>query len=130
MQDYRRLPLIWITSTSIYQVPPHEQDAKHGQFSAMSLETRIQYQVGSYQRLKKWFLIPPCLTHTIISYESRVKWSNPRKAVSSSFTPRCSSYWKREPSGPPRLWSPILLILYLLKVWIQNLLLERLAYQG
>ena len=25
----------------------------------------------------KWYLIPPCLTLSIIRYGSRVKWSNP-----------------------------------------------------
>ena len=45
----------------------------------MPRETRVQSKVNSYQRLKKWFLIPPCLTHIIISLVSRVKWSNPGK---------------------------------------------------
>ena len=43
---------------------------------------------------KKWYLIPPCLTLSIIRYVSRVKWSNPGKGVTPSPTPRCSSYWK------------------------------------
>ena len=50
--------------------------------------------VESYQRLKKWYLILPCLTLSIIRYVSRVKWSNPGKEVAPSPTPRCSSYWK------------------------------------
>ena len=50
--------------------------------------------VESYQRLKKWYLIPPYLTLGIIRYRSRVKWSNPRKGVAPFPTPRCSSYWK------------------------------------
>ena len=29
----------------------------------------------------KWYLIPPCLTLSIIRYGSRVKWSNPGKGV-------------------------------------------------
>ena len=45
---------------------------------------------GSYQRLKKWYLIPPCLTLSII----RVKWSNPGNGVVPSPTPWYSSYWK------------------------------------
>ena len=57
-------------------------------------ETRVQSQVESYQRLKKRYLIPPCLTLSIIRYVSRVKWNNPGKRVASSPTPRCSSYWK------------------------------------
>ena len=32
---------------------------------------------------KKWYLIPPCLTFSIIRYVSRVKWSNPGKRVAS-----------------------------------------------
>ena len=54
----------------------------------------VQSQVESYQRLKNWYLIPPCLTFSIIRYVSRVKWSNPGNGVVPSPTPRCSSYWK------------------------------------
>ena len=35
-------------------------------------ETWVQFQVKSYQKLKKGYLIPPCLTLTIIRYGSRV----------------------------------------------------------
>ncbi len=42
--------------------------------------------------LKKWYLIPPCLTLSIIRYISRVKWSNLVKGVMPSPTPRSSSY--------------------------------------
>ena len=63
--------------------------------SSMVRENRVQSQVESYQRLfKKWYLIPPCLILSIISYVSRVKWSNPGKGVAPSSTPQCSSYWK------------------------------------
>ena len=37
---------------------------------------------------------------------SRVKWSNPGNGVVPSPTPRCGSYWKREPLGHPWLRSP------------------------
>ena len=57
-------------------------------------ETRVQSQIASYQRLKKWYLIPPCLTLSNIRYVSRVKWSNPEEGEMPSPTPRCSSYWK------------------------------------
>ena len=60
----------------------------------MARETGVQSQVESYQRLKKWYLIPPCLTLSIIRYVSMVKWSNPEKGVASALTPRCSSYRK------------------------------------
>ena len=60
----------------------------------MVQETWVQSQVVSYQRLQKWYLIPPCLTLSNIRYISRVKWSNPGKGVAPSPTPRCSSYWK------------------------------------
>ena len=59
----------------------------------MAWETSVQSQ--SYQRLKKWYLMPLCLTFSIIKYVSRVKWSNPGEGVAPSPTPRCSSYWKR-----------------------------------
>ena len=60
----------------------------------MARETWVQSQVESYQRLKKWYLMPPCLTLSIIWYGSRVKWSNLGKGVAPSPTPRCSSYRK------------------------------------
>ena len=63
--------------------------------SSMARETWVQSLVESYQRLKKRYLMPPCLTLSIITYGSRVKWSNPRKEVAPSPTPWCSSYRKR-----------------------------------
>ena len=36
-------------------------------------ETGVPSQDKSYQRLKKWYLIPPCSTLSIIRYVSRVK---------------------------------------------------------
>ena len=60
----------------------------------MIRETRFQSQVESYQRLKKWYLIPPCLTLSIIRYVLLVKWSNPRKGAAPSPTPQCRSYRK------------------------------------
>ena len=60
--------------------------------SPMARETGVQFQVESCQRLKKWYLMPPCLTPSIIRYWSRVKWSNPGKGVAPSPTSRCSSY--------------------------------------
>ena len=77
----------------------------------MARETWVQSQVESYQRLKKWYLMPPCLTLSIIRYGSRAKWSNPGKGVAPSPTPWCSKLSKREPSGHPRLWSPTLLLI-------------------
>ena len=59
----------------------------------MVRETRVQSQVKSYQRLKKWYLIPPCLTLSNIRYVLS-KWSNPGKGVAPSPTPWCSSYQK------------------------------------
>ena len=43
---------------------------------------------------QKWYLMPPCLTLSIIRYRSRVKWDSPGKGVSPSLTLRGSSYWK------------------------------------
>ena len=57
----------------------------------MVWETWVQSQVESCQRLKKWYLMPPCLTLSIIRYGSRVKWSNLGKEVAPSPTPWCSS---------------------------------------
>ena len=47
----------------------------------MAWETWVQSQVESYQRRKKRYLIPPCLTFSIIRYGSRVKCVNPGKAI-------------------------------------------------
>ena len=71
----------------------------------MVRETVVQSQVQSYQRHKNWYLMPPCLTLSIIRSASRVKWSNPGNGVAPSPTPQCSSYWK----GSLRLQSTILL---------------------
>ena len=54
----------------------------------------VQSQLESYQRLKKWYLMLPCLTLSIIRYRSRIKWSNPWKGIVPSPTLWCSSYWK------------------------------------
>ena len=56
--------------------------------SSMVRETRVQSHVESYQR----YLIPPCLTLSIIRYVSRVKWSNPGKRVAPSPTAWCCIY--------------------------------------
>ena len=50
----------------------------------MVQETWVQSQVASYQRLLKWYLIPPCLTLNNIRYVSRLKWSNQGKGVAPS----------------------------------------------
>ena len=47
-------------------------------------ETWIQSHISSYQRLYKWYLIPPCLTFSNKRYISRVKWRNLRKGVALS----------------------------------------------
>ena len=60
----------------------------------MARETWVQSQVKSYQRLKKLYLMPPCLTLSIIRYGSRVKWVNPVKGVTPSAIPWRSSYGK------------------------------------
>ena len=47
--------------------------------SSMAWVTGVQSQVESYQRLKKWYLIPSFLTLSIIRCISRVKWSEQYK---------------------------------------------------
>ena len=61
--------------------------------SPMARDIRVQSQIESYQRLKTWYLMPPCLTLSIIRYGSRIK-SNSRKRIASFPTSRCCSYWK------------------------------------
>ena len=58
------------------------------------METWVRSQIESYQRLKKWYLMPPCLTLSIIRYGSRVNWSNPGKGVAPFPTLWSSSYQK------------------------------------
>ena len=84
----------------------------------MAPETWVQSPVESYQRLKKWYLMPPCLTLSIIRYGSRVKWHNTGKGVALSPTPWCSKLLKREPSGHPRLWSLTLLTYIYIYIYI------------
>ena len=50
----------------------------------MVWETRVQPHVESYQRLKKRYLIPLCLTLSIIMCTTRVEWSNPGEGVQLS----------------------------------------------
>ena len=57
-------------------------------------ETWIQSQVESYQRIKKWCLIPPCLTLSSIKYGSR-KVKPSRERSSALPIPGCNSYWKK-----------------------------------
>ena len=68
--------------------------AKWVEGSPIVRETGVQSQVESYQRLKKWYLMWPGLTLSIIRYGSRVKWSNPGKGVAPFPTQWWSSYWK------------------------------------
>ena len=67
-------------------------------------EIGIQSLIKSYQRFKRWSLILPSLTLSIIRYGSRVNWSYPGNEVASFHTPRYCSYWKGS------LWSQTLLI--------------------
>ena len=83
--SYLIVIIIWFQTGSL---------AQWVECSPMVRETRVQSQVKSYQRLKKWYLIPPCLPLSIIRYVSRVKWSHPGKGVVPSPSPWCSSYWK------------------------------------
>ena len=62
--------------------------------SPMAREIFVKSQVESCQRLKNWYLMPPCLTLRIIKYGPRVKWSNPRKGIAPSPIRWCSSNWK------------------------------------
>ena len=45
-------------------------------------------------KTQKWYLMPPCLTLSIIRHGSWVKWSNPGNGIVPSPTPWCISYWK------------------------------------
>ena len=45
-------------------------------------------------KTQKSYLMPLCLTHSIIRYGTRVKWVNPENGVAPSPTPLCSSFRK------------------------------------
>ena len=64
--------------------------------SPMVLETEVQSQFESYQRLKKWHPMPPCLTLSIIRYGSRVKWSNPRKRPASELSGNVNFFFQNK----------------------------------
>ena len=74
-------------------------------------ETGVQFQVELYQRLKNWYLMPPCLTLSIIRYGSRVKWSSPGKGVVCFPAPLCNSYWRGS------LWVPLDYCCQQLNLW-------------
>ena len=74
----------------------------------MAQETWVQSLVESYQRLKKWHLMPPCLTLIII--RSRVKWRNPREGVAPFPTPWFSSYRKGSHQVTLELCRPLYLL--------------------
>ena len=46
-------------------------------------------------KTQKWYLMPPCLTLSIIRYGSRVKLSNPGKGVVPSPILYCSSSYQK-----------------------------------
>ena len=68
--------------------------AKWVEHSSRVQEIGVQSQVESYQRIKKWYLMRPCLTLSIIRYGLRVKWNDPVKGGAPFRSPRWSSYWK------------------------------------
>ena len=89
----------------------------------MVWETWVQSQVESYQRLRRWYLTPPCLTLSIIRYGSRVKWSNPGKGVVPSPTSRCSNYWKgtfRSPSTKVANFTQLIQVQVQISMCIEN----------
>ena len=84
----------WVELDPVLTIWHNDTKMKNIYSSPMVQQTGVQSQVKSYQRLKKWYLIPPCLTLSIIRYMLRVKWSNPGKGEAPSTTSRCCSYWK------------------------------------
>ena len=60
----------------------------------MARETWVQSLSRVIPKTQKWYLIPPCLTLSIIRYGSMLKWRYPGKGVAPSPTPWCSSYQK------------------------------------
>ena len=79
-------------------------------YGTIGLMCRVCANGSLIQRLKKWYLMPPCLTLSIIGYVSRVKWSNSDIGVAPSFTPRCTQLLKMSLAGNPRVKWPTLLV--------------------
>ena len=70
-------------------------------------ETMIQSQVESNQKLKKWYLMPPCLSLSITMYTSRVEQSRERSSAHSYTS--VLYLLKRDPSGRSQVRLPTLL---------------------
>ena len=47
----------------------------------MIRKTGVQSQVESYQRLKKWYLMPPCLTLRIVRIKGKVEQSKEKSSA-------------------------------------------------
>ena len=92
--SWQALTPIWLSGPYLKVLERCDRGSIAPKCSPMIRETWVQSQVESYQKLLKWYLIPPWLTLSNIRYVSRVKWSNPGKEVAPYPTPRCSSYWK------------------------------------
>ena len=60
----------------------------------MARDNRVQSHTKSYRRLKKWYLMTPCITLSIIRYGSRIKWSKRINGATPSPIHWCRSYWK------------------------------------
>ena len=90
-EEHSQIFLLWTLYTHTHT---HTHIMRILLFFCLCVCVLVQSQVESYQRFKKWYLMLPCLTLSIIRYISRVKWSNPGKGVASSPTPWCSSYRK------------------------------------
>ena len=115
---FYRLTKIYILKTWCHKVNLHQYIYNRPisiMVRVMARDTGVQSWVESYQRLKKWYLMLPCLTLSILRCKSRLKWGNTGKEVAPSPTTSwCSSYRKGKPSGHPRLRSPFdLLYLYI-----------------
>ena len=85
---------IWLNYKWYNPLSDNRTLTKRLECSLMARETWVQSQVESYQRLKKWYLMPPCLKLSIIRYGSRLKWNSSGKGVAPSPTPWNSSYRK------------------------------------
>ena len=76
-ESYNNLLQFFLLFTIEYEVPNRAIGLMSRVFTKIR-EAGVQSQIESYQRLKKWYLMPPSLT---LRNGSRVKWSNPGKGV-------------------------------------------------
>ena len=73
--------IVWNRTVYIYMYK-YRTLAERLECSPLARETWIHSQIETYQRLKKWYLMPPCLTqHYKVQIKSKVERSTERSSA-------------------------------------------------